>query len=216
MTVFIERKFIALHREDWVKRGVDILFSFLMLVLLFPVYFMIAVAIKCSSRGPVFYSSIRAGKEGKIIKCYKFRTMCMDAEVRLKKILEDPAYLREWEKYSKLKEDPRVTKIGKWLRKTSLDEMPQFWNVLKGDLSVVGPRPYLMEEVVQHLGMKKEKILSVRPGITGLWQTSGRNLLTFEERISLEATYIDVRSFMLDLKLIYKTIPLVIRAKGAY
>ncbi len=216
MTVFIERELFALYREDWVKRGFDILFSASVLVLLFPVYFVIALAIKCSSKGPVFYSSLRAGLDGRIIKCYKFRTMCIDAEVKLKKILEDPTYLREWKRYSKLKKDPRVTKVGKWLRKTSLDEMPQFWNVLKGDLSVVGPRPYLIEEVMYHLGLRKEKILSVRPGITGLWQTSGRNLLTFEERISLEATYIDLRCFSLDLFLVCKTIPLIIRAKGAY
>lgn len=143
--------------------------------------------------------------------------MFIDADLRLRQLLQsDPALKEEWENYRKLKDDPRITNIGKWLRKTSLDELPQFWNVIKGDLSVVGPRPVTEEEIKKYYGDKAEKILSIRPGITGLWQTSGRNLLSFEERLVLEVNYVDHRSFLLDLKLICKTIPAILFSKGAY
>jgi undecaprenyl-phosphate galactose phosphotransferase len=142
--------------------------------------------------------------------------MCDRADERLHEILFTRDDLRlEWQKYSKLRNDPRVTMIGKFLRKTSLDEFPQFWNVFKGDLSVVGPRPFKRREIRPYRS-KKNKILSIRPGITGLWQTSGRNLLTFEERLNLDETYLEKRSFLLDLKLIAKTIVIMFFPKGAF
>lgn len=199
------------------KRVFDILFSFLAMIFFLPLGMVIAIAIKCSSKGPIFYASGRVGKNGEIIHCWKFRTMCIDADQKLRQILkENPKLKAEWDAYFKLKDDPRITAVGKVLRKTSLDELPQFWNVLCGDLSVVGPRPVTDIEVRKYYGSKAEKILSVRPGLTGMWQTSGRSLLTFDQRIKLEESYVDNQSLRLDLQIIFKTIPMIFSAKGAY
>jgi len=142
--------------------------------------------------------------------------MHLDADRRLRELLAHNPYLKqEWMLNQKLKNDPRIFALGKWLRRTSLDELPQFWNVLKGDLSVVGPRPYMLTQK-KYLGPLASKILSVKPGITGLWQTSGRNHRTFQERIILDAEYIDKRSFHYDLRLICKTIPQILFPKDAY
>jgi undecaprenyl-phosphate galactose phosphotransferase len=143
--------------------------------------------------------------------------MFQDADIRLKELLENsPELKKEWETFWKLQNDPRITEFGGFLRRTSLDELPQFWNVLKGDLSVVGPRPVTADEIERFYGEKADKILSMRPGITGLWQTSGRNLITFEERVNLEESYIESQSFFYDLKLILKTIPSMFFSKGAF
>jgi exopolysaccharide production protein ExoY len=142
--------------------------------------------------------------------------MHKDADLMLKKILQDKSKLREWESSFKLKKDSRITKLGHFLRKTSLDELPQFWNVLKGDLSVVGPRPVSKKEALLFLQEKGEIIFTVRPGITGLWQTSGRNNIPYSQRMELEELYVKTRSFKLDLILIAKTIPLMISPKGAF
>ncbi len=199
------------------KRLFDIIFSFFALLFFVPFGIVIAILIKLSSKGPIFYKCRRVGKNGAEIECWKFRTMCLDAENQLQKILaESPQLKREWETYFKLKDDPRISGIGKFLRKTSLDEFPQFWNVLIGDLSVVGPRPVTREEVRKYFRDKASKILSVRPGLTGIWQTSGRNLLTFDQRIQLEEEYVDRHSFLLDLQIIFKTIPHLFFAKGAF
>jgi undecaprenyl-phosphate galactose phosphotransferase len=159
---------------------------------------------------------MRVGKDGKLIFCWKFRTMCLDAEKKLQELLDDPEIRAEWETYYKIKNDPRIHAVGRFLRKTSLDEFPQFWNVLKGDLSVVGPRPVTEEEVHKYFGPKASKILSVRPGLTGIWQTSGRSLLTFEKRLELEESYIDQQSLALDIRIICKTISAVFSARGAF
>lgn len=199
------------------KRMFDIFFSLCILILFSPLYFLIALLIKFSSSGPIFYLSPRVGKEGKIFQCYKFRTMRMHADEVLSSLLKkDPQLKEEWETFRKLKNDPRITPIGKYLRKTSLDELPQFWNVFKGDLSVVGPRPVSEEEINNWIKEKAPKILSVRPGITGLWQTSGRSALSLAERVRLEEAYIDNQSFFFDLLLICKTIPMVLFPKGAF
>ncbi len=199
------------------KRLFDIVFSFVALSLFFPVGFVVAFLIKIVSEGPVFHACIRMGKGGKTIRCWKFRTMCADADTKLKELLENnPILKKEWEMFQKIKDDPRIHKMGKFLRKTSLDEWPQFWNVLVGDLSVVGPRPATEEEMRKHYGDKAQKILSVRPGLTGIWQTSGRNLLTFEDRVRMDETYIDQQSLKLDLKIICRTIPELFFAKGAF
>lgn len=199
------------------KRIFDICFSLGALLFFFPLALGIAIAIKLNSPGPLFYGSQRVGQGGRSFLCWKFRTMYADADIKLKDLLEkNPEMRQEWETFYKLKNDPRITAVGRFLRRTSLDELPQFWNVLLGDLSVVGPRPVTEEEVVRYFGIKAEKILSVRPGLTGLWQTSGRSLLTFEERIKLEESYIDHQSMALDLRIICKTIPMLIFAKGAY
>lgn len=200
-----------------VKRIFDIIFSLLALLFFLPFGLILALLIKISSPGPIFYKCRRVGRNGEPIDCWKFRTMCQDAQQKLQEILSQNSDLkREWETYFKLKDDPRIQGIGKFLRKTSLDEFPQFWNVLRGDLSVVGPRPVTEEEVQKYFREKAVKILSVRPGLTGIWQTSGRNLLTFDERIMLEERYVDQQSLFLDLQIIFKTIPHLFFAKGAF
>lgn len=199
------------------KRIFDICFSVLVLVMLSPLYIFIALLIKLTTTGSIIFSHERIGRGGKAFKCYKFRSMHADAEERLNCILEEnPEIKKEWESTQKLKNDPRITSIGKILRKTSLDELPQFWNVLIGDLSVVGPRPVVYNELVTHFGTKATKILSIRPGITGMWQVSGRSDTTYKTRILMDETYVDTQSFAMDLKLILKTIPVMILSKGAY
>ena len=202
------------------KKIFDIFFSLCALLLGAPFFLLIALLIKLTSPGPIFYCSSRIGKEGKLFKFWKFRTMHTDAEQKLKQLLEENPHLQEeWKKYFKLKNDPRLTPIGKFLRKTSLDEIPQFWNVLIGDLSIVGPRPYLpneTDEIRSFIDERIDKLFSVKPGLTGKWQTSGRNHLPFKERVLLDLTYIDERSFLFDLALIGKTIPRILFPKGAF
>ncbi len=200
-----------------IKRIFDIFFSISVLILGFPVFFLIALLIRLTSRGRIIYSHERLGRGGKPFRCYKFRTMRKDADAKLKAILEsDHALREEWARTRKLKCDPRVTWIGHFLRKTSLDEIPQFWNVLKGDLSVVGPRPVVKAELDKYYGIKREKILAMRPGLTCLWQVSGRSDVSYEKRVKLDEDYIDNQSFWLDLKLIAQTIPAMLFTKGAY
>ncbi len=201
-----------------IKRGFDILFSSLCLLLGAPVYLIIALLIFVTSPGKVIYSHERVGRGGKPFRCYKFRSMYPNADQRLKEILaSNPALKEEWEKNYKLKKDPRVTPIGSFLRKTSLDELPQFWNVLKGDLSVVGPRPVVKEEIEKYMCVKAYKILSIRPGLTGPWQVSGRSDINcYQTRIQLDEYYVDNHSLLWDLKLIAKTIPAMMLSKGAY
>ena len=200
-----------------IKRCFDISFSLLALILGFPIFFFCAIAVKLSSPGPIFYSHLRVGRNGAPFNCLKFRTMYSDADRKLNMLLKDnPPLLQEWKTYYKLKADPRVTLIGKWLRKSSLDELPQFINVLKGEMSMVGPRPLTQEEVTQYLKERASKILSVRPGLTTLWTVQGRNRFTLEERILLEELYVDTQSFWLDLRLILQTALRIFFPKGAY
>lgn len=201
-----------------IKRGFDILFSLASLIFGLPLFCLIALLILAASPGKIIYSHQRIGRGGRTFRCYKFRTMYANADQRLKELLNsEPKLKEEWERCFKLKQDPRVTPIGAFLRKTSLDELPQFWNVLKGDLSVVGPRPIVKEEVEKYLGGKAAKILSVRPGLTGPWQVSGRSDINcYQKRIELDEHYVDHRSFLWDLKLIAKTIPAMLFSRGAY
>jgi len=188
-----------------VKRVFDVLFSLGVLVVFAPIFLAIVLVIGKKA----FYVQRRLGRGGTFFKCYKFRTMHSDADELLPQLLQhNPDLRHEWEIHQKLHDDPRVFPMGRWLRKTSLDELPQFWNVIKGDLSVVGPRPYMAEQKPQ-MGPLAHTILSVRPGITGLWQTSGRSRTSFAERIALDAEYINKRTFWFDLWLILKTIPQV-------
>lgn len=207
------------------KRFFDLFFSGAVLTLASPLFLLIAFLIKLTSKGPIFYQSLRIKQNCKPFICYKFRTMHSDADERLAKILiESPAKKQEWETYYKLKEDPRITPFGKFLRKTSLDEIPQFFNVMIGDMSLVGPRPMarmrldlsIDEEMALYLGEKYRDILSIPPGLTGLWQTSGRNHLTLEQRTRLDIEYLQKRTFLLDLLLIVKTIPLMVSPKGSF
>lgn len=199
------------------KRIFDILFSATALLILSPVFLIIAGVIRCTSQGNAIYYQMRVGRGGIPFRCYKFRTMYQNADFLLQTILSnDPKKQKEWEAAHKLKNDPRITPIGAFLRKSSLDELPQFWNVLKGDLSIVGPRPVVQEEIVRHFGPKAQKIFSIRPGITGLWQISGRSDTSYSQRIILDEHYVDHRSFLGDLKILALTIPSMFYKKGAY
>lgn len=200
------------------KRIFDLSFSLACLILGAPIFLAIFILILFSSPGFPIYAHERVGRGGRLFRCYKFRTMYLDAEERLEKILQDnPQMRQEWETNFKLKNDPRITPVGSFLRRTSLDELPQFWNVLKGDLSIVGPRPVVMEELHKYFADKAPKVLSVRPGLTGLWQVSGRSdIENYQQRIALDEKYVDQRNFWYDLKLIAKTIPAMILSKGAY
>jgi Undecaprenyl-phosphate galactose phosphotransferase WbaP len=200
------------------KRLFDIVFSLSVLILLAPVYLVIALLIVISSPGSVFYVQERVGKNRKSFRCLKFRTMVENADEILREMMEkSPNIRQEFEENFKLKKDPRITWIGHFLRVTSLDEFPQFWNVLKGDMSVVGPRPLVAEELPKY-GRHMDKILTIRPGITGLWQVSGRNDIPYPLRVRMDLYYANFRNFWIDLWIIFKTIGVVIFPKnnGAY
>jgi lipopolysaccharide/colanic/teichoic acid biosynthesis glycosyltransferase len=204
--------------RDVTKRLFDIIFSLLVLVLCAPVYLVLALAIACTSSGSIFYIQERVGKNYRHFGCIKFRTMIPDADRLLDEMMAQSEDLRqEFSENFKLKQDPRITKIGKFLRTTNLDEFPQFINVLKGEMSVVGPRPLVPEEIVRY-GTKIDRVLTIRPGLTGLWQVSGRNNIPYEQRIDIDVSYVRRRNFWLDLRIIFKTILLTLRPKnnGAY
>ncbi|MBD1841898.1 sugar transferase [Cyanobacteria bacterium FACHB-63] len=204
--------------SDLVKRLFDIAFSLSVLVLFSPVYLILALLIALSSPGPIFYVQERVGKNFKRFGCIKFRTMVRNADEMLSDLISaSPQMRQEFETNFKLKYDPRITWIGRFLRITSLDEFPQFWNVLIGDMSVVGPRPLVVEELPKY-GTHIETVLTIRPGITGLWQVSGRNDIPYPQRIRIDVYYASFRNFWLDLWIIVKTIGVVIfpRNNGAY
>lgn len=197
-----------------VKRIFDILVSGLSLIILSPIFLIIGIIIKIDSKGPVFYKHKRIGKNGEYIYLYKFRSMYIDSQERLEKMLRNPKIRKEWEENYKLKNDPRITKIGNILRKTSLDELPQLLNIFNGDMSIVGPRPVIDDEIEKY-GKNKEKFLSVTPGLTGWWACNGRSCTSYEDRMKLELYYVDHRSLLLDLKIIFKTFIAVIKKEGA-
>ena len=194
--------------EDYLKRLLDILCSFLLLVISIPLFFIIAILIKIDSKGPVFFLQKRCGKDGREFNMYKFRTMVKDAETlkkRLKNEMEGPMF--------KLKNDPRITWLGRILRKLSLDELPQLLNVLKGEMSLVGPRPLADEEMVGD-DIWREIRLSVRPGMTGLWQIMGRDSGKFSDWITYDTEYVQKRSLFMDIKILFLTITTVLCNKG--
>ena len=197
------------------KRTIDYILAIILFILIIPLILIIGIIIKLSDKGPAIYSHKRIGKNGKEFNCYKFRTMYIDADKRLKEILEkDPLKREEWQKYWKLKDDPRVTKIGKFLRKTSLDELPQIFNVLKGEMSLVGPRPYLPREW-DYIKDESPIIHALPPGITGLWQVSGRNNNDYNYRITMDAWYVKNWNLWLDIVILIKTIKAVMKREGA-
>jgi len=200
----------------FIKRTIDYLGAIIFLIILAIPMLIIALLIKLESKGPIIFSQERVGKGGKKFRCYKFRTMYEDAEERLKRLLaEDESARKEWETYYKLKNDPRVTKIGKFLRKTSLDELPQLFNVLKGEMSLVGPRPVTEEELKIYYKNYARYYLNVLPGITGLWQVSGRSEITYEMRVFLDVWYVRNWSLWLDIVILLKTIKAVLKSEGA-
>lgn len=193
------------------KRVMDILGAGCGLVLLSPVIIIVAILVKFSSKGPIFFSQKRVGKNGKEFNMYKFRSMVVNAEELKEKLaaqneMSGPMF--------KMKDDPRVTKIGKFIRKTSLDELPQLWNVIKGDMSLVGPRPSLPKEVAQFEEWMYKR-LAVKPGLTCYWQVSGRNNIDFEDWMKLDCRYVDERNLWIDIKLIFKTVGVLFGDKNA-
>ena len=199
------------------KRIIDILGGVVGVILLIPVTIGVYIARKILKEddGPLFYEQLRYGKGGKQFRIYKFRSMCMNADKRLKEYLDqNDEAKKEFEENHKLKNDPRITKIGNVLRKTSIDELPQLINVLKGDMSLIGPRPVVDGEIEKY-GENKNKFLSVRPGITGYWAANGRSDISYNERIKMELYYVDNISFKLDVKIFFKTISSVIKKEGA-
>lgn len=201
----------------FIKRIIDIIGGLVGIVLLIPitiVLYLISIFSK-ENKGPIFYEQLRVGKNGKYFRIYKFRTMIIGADKILKKYLEENEEARiEFEKNQKLEYDPRITKLGKILRKTSLDEFPQFINVLKGDMSLIGPRPLVEGELDAHNGNHK-LYESVKPGITGYWGVNGRSNTTYEERLELEYYYAKNFSFWLDTKIFFKTIISIVKREGA-
>ena len=198
------------------KRLIDILGGIVGTFVLIPLTIGIAIAnLICKDNGPIFYSQYRMGKNGKLFKMYKYRSMVIGADEKLKKYLEENEEARkEYKKYKKLKHDPRVTKVGEFIRKTSLDEFPQFINVLKGDMSLVGPRPYLEREKEDMNGYYKY-ITTFKPGLTGLWQISGRSDVDFATRIDLDMQYYYNHSLKGDIKILFKTAMKLVKREGA-
>ncbi len=202
-----------------INRIFDIIFSAIILILLFPIFLIIAILIKIKSpKGKVFFTQNRLGLNGKLFKVYKFRTMIPDAEKVLEKLLQTDTQIREeYLIYRKLKTDPRIIPlIGDFLRRSSLDELPQFFNVLTGDMSIVGPRPYIENEFFKHPQSSITSITSVKPGITGLWQVTERNTTTFNGRVETDLEYIQQKTFVGDIKIICQTVLVMVFRKGAY
>ncbi len=213
----MEKRKRNINGLPWWKRPFDLIFSIIALLLTFPLWVVIALAIKLEDGGPVFFTHERPGYRGRPFKLIKFRTMVVDAEKKAKEILEkNPEFKKEWEKSFKLKNDPRLTRVGKILRKTSLDELPQLINVIKGEMSIVGPRPILKEELnVRRKYKDWDMFFKVKPGITGYWQVKARNInQDYGEKVEMDNYYVKNMSFFLDLKIIVKTLVAVIKGKG--
>lgn len=201
---------------QWLKRGLDVVVSVASLVALTPLLLLIAAVVWTIDGRPVLFGHTRIGRDGRAFRCLKFRTMVRDADERLEAYLRDnPAARSEWDTNFKLWNDPRIIPgIGEFLRSTSLDELPQLWNVLVGDMSLVGPRPVTEAEL--HLyGASASAYLSVRPGLTGAWQVSGRSTVTYDQRVRMDADYAYHRTFLLDLKILLATVFVVIGRQGA-
>ncbi len=213
-SIHIENR-LLIKSNIYLKLIFDKFVTFLLIFPFIPLHIIISILIKLDSKGDIFYKQERLGKDGKIFKVYKYRTMYEYGDKVLKEyLLNHPEEIEYYEKYHKYNNDPRITKIGKFLRKYSLDELPQIINVLKGEMSLVGPRPYMLTEL-NHLNSDKNIILKLAPGITGLWQVSGRNNLSFKKRVELEKWYVKNWSIWLDITIIIKTIKVIITKDGA-
>lgn len=197
-------------------RALDIVVALLSILFLLPLLILVSIAVFVSDPGPVLFKQSRLGHRGRYFPCYKFRTMVRDADARLTELLlTDPEARAQWDRDHKLKDDPRIIGIGRFLRKSSIDELPQFFNVLKGEMSLVGPRPIVEKEKARY-GRYITHYCSVKPGITGLWQISGRNDTTYRRRVALDVAYSRSKSLKLDIRILLNTIPSVLLAKGSY
>ena len=202
--------------DAFLMRMLDIVVSLVAILLLLPLLLVTMLAVKLTSHGPMLFAHHRLGRGGQTFPCLKFRTMVVDAQERLQHILEtDPEARAEWMRDHKLRNDPRITPIGKFLRASSIDELPQFVNVLRGEMSIVGPRPIVTGEIPRY-GRYFVHYSSVKPGITGLWQVSGRNDVSYKRRVAMDVRYSRIRSFDFNLRIILLTIPMVLLARGSY
>ncbi|MCH5166324.1 MAG: sugar transferase [Erysipelotrichales bacterium] len=207
---------ISIKKQPYlvVKRILDIVISLFGLIVFSPVLLIVAIAIKLESKGPILYAHDRIGQYGKLFRFYKFRSMVYDADdILYNKLLKDEEMAEEYKINKKLNRDPRITKVGRFLRKTSMDELPQLWNVLKGDMSLVGNRPYMPREK-EDMGEYFNDIVKTKPGLTGYWQVSGRSNKSFKKRLKLEQEYSNIYSFKLDVKIFFKTFFVVFNHDG--
>ena len=201
--------------DAWLGRALDIVGSHALLAFLLPVMVLLMIMIVASGNGPPVFAHRRVGRGGQPFDCYKFRSMCRDAESRLEAVLaEDAALRREWMQFHKLANDPRVTRLGRILRQTSLDELPQLFNVLRGDMSLVGPRP-VVEDELERYGRFRSSYLSTKPGLTGLWQVTCRSESTYRRRVAIDRVYAKRKSLLLDIRILLATVPAVLSRKGA-
>jgi Undecaprenyl-phosphate galactose phosphotransferase WbaP len=197
------------------KRGMDVAGALLFFVAFLPLYLTVALSVKLTSKGPVFFVQKRIGQNGRSFQFYKFRSMVENSEEALSSFLDsDDGARSEWMTYQKLQRDPRITPVGRFIRRTSLDELPQFWNVLKGDMSLVGPRPCMLDQRDLY-GPHWSAYCAVKPGITGLWQVSGRNSLTYQQRVQLDAEYVKNWSLLFDVRILAKTVLVVLTGHGS-
>ena len=211
---------IAMPRTQSVRRTwisvFDLVLASVLLVFFAPIMALVAALIYLQDGGPVFFAHRRLGYGGQTFPCMKFRSMAVDAEARLERLLEQSAEARaEWAQDHKLKNDPRITPLGSFLRRSSLDELPQLFNVLRGEMRFVGPRPIVQAEVARY-GRRFRDYCSVRPGITGLWQVSGRNDVSYRRRVAIDTLYARARNPQLDLKILVMTLPAVLLKRGSY
>ncbi len=221
--LFMERLFLINIKNNLnkasnrlVKRVFDLTLSAFALIVISPLMILIALLVKLTSNGPVLFAHTRIGKDGKPFKALKFRSMYQDAQERLEHLLKDETIRKEWESSFKLKDDPRITPVGKFLRKTSLDELPQIFNILRGDMSLIGPRPVIQVEIDQYYGKYKEYYFSVLPGLSGLWQISGRSDTDYDFRVQTDVWYTQNWSLFLDIIILLRTPLEVLKRKGAY
>lgn len=204
---------LSLRFSMLLKRGVDIVGSACALLVFFPVLAAVAVLIKLEDGGPIFFRQNRVGKDGRLFRMFKIRSMHLDAEARKAKLAKHNQHQRSTT--FKMRNDPRITRIGRWIRQYSVDEIPQFWNVLKGDMTLVGPRPAVPNEVVEYSATELRRLV-VKPGITGLWQIGGRGDIDFEGQVRLDLKYIRTEGFWANLRILFLTIPAVLLGRGAY
>lgn len=206
---------VVLNLQALLKRGLDVCAAIAALLFLAPLMALVAFALFIDSPGPILFGHTRVGRNGTLFRCWKFRTMVVDAESALQRYLAShPEAAEEWRERRKLKQDPRCTRIGRFLRKSSIDELPQLFNVLRGDMSLVGPRPVTVSELEMY-GEAGVYYLSVRPGITGLWQVSGRDNVSYEHRVRLDSLYVQRWTLAKDLTILMRTIPAVLRSSDA-
>ncbi len=217
-TIIIEKYFFTILNYKIIKRFLDFIFAFLLIILLIPLFLIIGILIKISSKGSIIYIQKRIGKNKTSFSCYKFRTMHPQSKYLLKKILvKNKDFKNQFSETRKIVNDPRITRFGKFLRFSSLDELPQIFNVLIGDMSFIGPRPIVKSEIKKY-GKNFKKAFSVKPGISGLWQVSGRNKLSYKKRVELDTFYSENMNLLLDIKIFIKTIIVILFpfGKGAY